>query len=185
VAPHRSDRRQRRQSGNAMIEMTMIGIPIIFVLISIFEMARGMWIYHSLSHAVKEGTRYASVHGINCTTAPNNCGLFVSNIAAKIRDEAVGLESSRLQVRLCVNCGANAAGMTDDTGLQTIDTLLSRTTVRWPDPTGTGKLLHNRITFTAQYPFDSALAMLAPMGGGQVRFGRFIFVATAAETIHF
>ena len=58
---------------------------MIFVFISIFEMARGMWIYHSLAYAVKEGTRYASVHGATCTTSPNDCGVSFSNIATVMK----------------------------------------------------------------------------------------------------
>ena len=53
----------RRAKGNrkgvAMIEFTFVGIPMIFVLVSSFEMARGMWIYHTMAYAVKEGARYA------------------------------------------------------------------------------------------------------------------------------
>lgn len=62
-----------RRGGNAMIEFVLVGIPLIFVLISIFEMARGMWLYHTLAYSVKEGVRYTIVHGQNCATAPNSC----------------------------------------------------------------------------------------------------------------
>ena len=52
-------KRKRSRAGNATIEFTLVGIPLVFVLISTIEMARGMWIYHTLAYAVKEGTRYA------------------------------------------------------------------------------------------------------------------------------
>ena len=32
-----------------------------------------MWVYDTLSHAVKQGVRYAIVHGENCTKNGNNC----------------------------------------------------------------------------------------------------------------
>ena len=41
-----------------MVEMTMVGIPLIFMLLAIFEMSRGMWMYHTLSYAVKNGVRF-------------------------------------------------------------------------------------------------------------------------------
>ncbi len=190
MAPHKyapkNNAQRNRRRGSAIIEMTMIGIPVIFVLISIFEMARGMWIYHSLAFGIKEGARFASVHGVNCTTSPNACPIQVSDIAAKIRDSALGLDPNLMQVRLCSNCGTNAAGsVSDDTGLQTLTTLLGRTTTQWPGSAGVSDNPHTRFMFTAQYPFNSALAMLAPMGGGPVKFGTFVLVATAGETIHF
>ena len=72
-----SNRRRRQRGGSTVIEFTLVGIPMIFVFISTFEMARGMWIYHSLAYAVKEATRYASVHGASCTTSPNTCGVTI------------------------------------------------------------------------------------------------------------
>ena len=40
---------RNRLRGSATIEMALVGIPIIFTLSSRFEMARGMWIYHTLA----------------------------------------------------------------------------------------------------------------------------------------
>jgi len=58
-----------------MIEMTLVGIPLLFVMISIFEMSRLMWVYHTMSHSVREVTRFASLHGQDCAAAAlgNNC----------------------------------------------------------------------------------------------------------------
>lgn len=176
-------RRSHRERGSAMVEMTLIGIPIMFVLISIFEISRGMWVYHSLAYAAKEGTRYASVHGLNCSTAPNTCTVTVANIATVIRNAGLGLEPDQLQVRMCASCGVNASGTSDDTGFQTLSALLSNNTT-WPNPGGVGAMMHSRITFELRYPFNSALAMFWP-GASRVQFGRYIFAATAAETMHF
>jgi hypothetical protein len=88
-----SDRGRR---GQTMLEFTLVGIPLMFVLISIFEISRGMWTYHTMAFAVKDGVRFASVHGINCinTTGsggsdPNNCATTIAVIAQKIRDAGV------------------------------------------------------------------------------------------------
>ena len=64
--------RGRRRLGNATIEFTLVEIPLLCVLISTFEMARGMWLYHTLAYAVKEGARYAAVRGQN---SPNQVSL--------------------------------------------------------------------------------------------------------------
>src|SRR5882762_5274489 len=64
--------RRDRCRGSNILEFTLVGIPLVFILISTFEMARGMWNYHVMAYAVKEGTRYASVHGNNCTDHATN-----------------------------------------------------------------------------------------------------------------
>src|SRR5215831_11346653 len=48
------DRKMRRQfqRGATTVEMTLVGIPLMFVLVSIFEMSRGMWVYHTVANAV-------------------------------------------------------------------------------------------------------------------------------------
>ena len=72
--------RRANWRGNATIEFTLVGIPLVFVLISTIEMARGMWIYHTLAYAVKEGTRYAVARGQNNptpTTYQNVCNAIV------------------------------------------------------------------------------------------------------------
>ena len=73
-----------------MIEFVLVGIPIIFILISVFELARGMWLYHTAAYALREGARYAIVRGNNCNLYPNNCAVTVAQVASRIRDSAVG-----------------------------------------------------------------------------------------------
>ena len=73
---NKSAKNRRKRLGQSLVEFTFVGIPIIFILISVFEVSRGMWIYQTLAHSVKNGTRYASVHGINCVSTSfnsNNC----------------------------------------------------------------------------------------------------------------
>jgi hypothetical protein len=77
-----------------MIEFTLVGIPVIFLLISVFELSRGMWIYLTVAHSIKEGARYAIVHGNNCTIAPNTCRVRIRDIATRIQQSAVGLVPS-------------------------------------------------------------------------------------------
>jgi len=74
-----------------MIEFTLVGIPIIFVMISVFEISRAMWMYVTVAHAVKEGVRYAVVHGNNCTIAPNSCRVQLRDIANRMATVGVGL----------------------------------------------------------------------------------------------
>ena len=82
--------RRRGVRGSTMVEFTLVGFPIIFILISIFEMARGMWNYHTLEEAVEEGTRYEAVRGSdlqaqsNCATSEDSCGASLNGIATAL-----------------------------------------------------------------------------------------------------
>ena len=72
--------RRRGERGSSMVEFTLVGFPLIFILISIFEMARGMWNYHTLEEAVEVGTRYEAVRGADlqaqsaCASNEDSCG---------------------------------------------------------------------------------------------------------------
>jgi Flp pilus assembly protein TadG len=96
--------RRRTQRGQAVVEFTLVGTMLIFVLISTFEMARSMWVYSMLAHAVKEGSRYAAMRGYyynrSCvgTTEgvanPSLCTLDVQKVAQVISNAGPGLVSS-------------------------------------------------------------------------------------------
>jgi Flp pilus assembly protein TadG len=162
-----------RRGGATFLEFTLVGIPMIFVMISVFEIARGMWIYHTLAYAVKEATRYAIVHGKGCATEPNACTVTIGQIAGKIRNSGVGLLPQDLSVTLE---SANSSVV-----CSTMTTCLNSNTI-WPDEGGNAP--GQPITITVSYPFRSALSMFWP-GSGPVSFGVFTFPATSQETIQF
>jgi len=163
-----------RQNGNAIIEMTLVGIPLIFVLISTVEVARGMWIYHTLAYALREGTRYAIVHGVDCSTPPNNCAVKVRDIAAVIENAAVGLydtDSFHIEMKSSAD---------DVSG--TLTSALANTTLF---PSAAGGAIGAPITFSATYPFQSAIAMFWPGAGPGTNFTSVIFPASSEENIQF
>jgi Flp pilus assembly protein TadG len=165
----------RRQRGNALIEFTLIGIPLIFVLISIFEMARGMWIYHSLQHAVKEGARFAIVHGVNCSTAPNACGKTVGDVARVIQNSGVGLIPNDVTLTFSSETQAFApcvlsACLTDTTAFPSVEP---------------GNLPGHAVTITGTVRFQSAVAFFWPGAGRGFSFPAFNLPASARERIQF
>ena len=97
-----------KRRGQALVEFTFVGIPVIFVFISVFEIARGMWMYHTMAYAAKEGVRYASVHGYNCTKNGNTCTVNIgpvsdtTSVAGVIRRAAVGLDLASTQLTFSV-----------------------------------------------------------------------------------
>ena len=71
---------------------------LLFLLVSIglFEMGRVMWIYTTLSHAARQGARFAMVRGDDAmspvTTATN------AEITQVVRNHAIGLVASDVTV---------------------------------------------------------------------------------------
>src|SRR5215472_15649764 len=99
-------RKRGEHGGPTLIEFTLVGIPTIFLLISTFEISRGMWTYHTLAYGVKEGTRYASVHGATCATAPNTCTVTVAQVVQKVLDNSTGLLPSQMNLTLTSTGGS-------------------------------------------------------------------------------
>lgn len=168
---------KRLQRGSTMIEMTLVGIPLIFILISVFEISRGMWMYHTLAYAVKEGVRYASVHGKDCDPAQpmgNNCLVTRDQVAQVIRNAGVGLDLDTTQLRFCAP-GPCTSTTWDCTKLTNCDSVNP-----WPSPLPAGQPIEIDITT----PFRSATAMFWP-GGGTAMIGVANFVAASSDWIQF
>jgi len=167
--------------GNALLEFTLVGIPLIFVLISVFEISRGMWLYHTLAHAVKEGTRFAVVHGRSCEVEPNSCTVTVRDIAGRIRADGVGLLPQELNVTLSSESNSPLSVV----DCRPLTTCLEGFTAaqQWPQYPSNQPGMD--LTVTATYPFRSAIAMFWPGAGPGMNFGVFTFPARSTETIQF
>ena len=195
----RSNRRKRR--GQTLVEFTFVGIPLIFTLISIFEVSRGMWIYHTLAYAAKVGVRYASVHGINCVGStvnaklqnPNDCAVKMGpanppstgtlpSIAYVIRQAAIGLDPLKTTITF-IDSGTSVTCNLDLTG----GTSACPATI-WPsyDPAGvsTYDLVGQPIRIDITTPFNSAISMLWP-GAKPVRFASGTLGATSQDYVQF
>ena len=85
--------RRAQQRGSAMVEFVFAGIGSVMVLICTFQLAMGMWHYHTLATMVHDATRYASVRGVSCTKPGNTCSVTVGNIARKIESTGIGSQA--------------------------------------------------------------------------------------------
>jgi Flp pilus assembly protein TadG len=171
------NRKQRTRGGCTLLEFTLVGIPLIFVLVSTFEMARGMWTYHTLSYAVKEGTRYAVVHGQNCAKPPNSCTVTIGQIAGVIQSAGLGLDGDTLSLTF-----TDAAGTATTCVLNTC--IASYTSTAWPPSTENAPGL--KVKISASYPFNSVIAMFWPGAGSPMNgLGAVTFPATSRESIQF
>jgi hypothetical protein len=173
-----------RHNGQALVEFTLVGIPIIFLLISIFEVSRGMWVYDTLSYAVKQGVRYAIVHGENCGRAPNSCQVNLgpstnacnntnSTIAEVIQCAGVGLDPTNTKVTFI-----SAEGTLGPYSLNAVP----GSGGFWP-PTN-GNQVGQPVTIEIRTPFNSIIAMLFP-GSAPVTFASGTLPASSSDLIQF
>jgi Flp pilus assembly protein TadG len=167
-------RKARGRRGNALIEFTLVGIPMIFLLISTFEMARAMWIYNTVVNAVKVGARYASVHGQLCGISPNDCLVTVAQVATQVENAGVGLATTQLSLTITTQ------GVTPV--VCTLSNCLTNNTT-CPDPAGNS--VGNTFEIDATYPFTSVISMFWPGGGSTLPLGTINLPASAKERIRF
>ena len=176
---------KRRQRGSAMIEMTFVGIPLIFILISVFEVSRGMWMYHTLAYSVKEGVRFAIVHGKSCGTVGgvvNTCLKTQLNVAQVIQDAGVGLDLDNTKLRFCAGVTGTACTSQDWTCTLGPASGTPCAGSTWP-PSGSDGV-GGPIEIDITTPFRSATAMFWP-GGGNAMIGVANFVANSTDRIQF
>jgi Flp pilus assembly protein TadG len=139
--------------GNAIIEFTLVAIPLLFIQTSIVEICRAMWDYHSLAQAVKAAARQVSTRGAGC--AGNGCAMTVGQIASTISGYALGMPSSNLNITLTSSAGTvNCNPLSSCNGNATT----------WP-PAG-GNAPGSDIIISGSYNFTSMLMMFAPGTNG-------------------
>jgi len=183
------------QRGATTIEMTFVGIPLIFILISVFEMSRGMWNYHTLAYAAKIGVRYSIVHGINCdpnSGSLNTCTTSIAAIATQIQNASVGIDPSRTE--LTFTPGSTSSTSTScymgtpiaSPPYGALSGACSGITGTWPpsDGNGTYNGVGRQIEIDIRTPFSSALGMFWP-GSKPVSFALVNLGATSQDRIQF
>ena len=171
------EKRRNQTRGSSLLEFTLIGIPTICILIITFEMARGMWTYHTLAYAVKGGVRYAVVHGQDCALPPNNCTVTIGQIASVVRTSGVGLPADLVKLRF-----TDAAGT--PTACTLSDCIANYTSSAWPPTVANAPGQDVRISGT--FPFRSAMLMFWPgVGGPAARPGVINLSADSREGIQF
>src|ERR1051325_5615307 len=98
-------RDKKREKGSNIVEFTLAGIPVIFLIYSTIELGIAMWNYHTLAYAVNEGAHYAAVRGQGCTQNGNTCRTTVATRAQQIATAAVSVEADRLNITLTTKTG--------------------------------------------------------------------------------
>ena len=159
------------------MEFVLVGIPTVFLVLSVFEISMIMWQYHTLAEAVARVARYAAANGETCYGSGYSCGTTVGNIATAIKDQAVGILSANLTITLTANGSQIAQG--------TVDSFITPTlnTTDFP-PDGANGAAGSQITIVASYPIPNPLFGYWP-GGGVMAAKKYTLQATSTQEILF
>lgn len=169
-------RDKNRARGSNIVEFTLAGIPMIFLLYSTIELSLAMWNYHTLAYAVNEGAHYAAVRGRGCTDNGNSCTTTVGTLTQQIAAAAIGISPDRLQITLTTSSGQART-------CNPVNSCFTNNTT-WPPATNDDNRPGKGITVSARYLFPSLLAFFCP-GDGSVPFGTIALPATSTQQIVF
>ena len=87
--------RRKGKKGATMVEFALSFLLFITVSLVLFEMARAMWIYTTLSHAARQGARHAIVSGANAPAPATD-----ASILAVVRRNSIGLVASDVSINV-------------------------------------------------------------------------------------
>jgi len=166
--------RQVKHRGSTMLEFVLVSIPMIFIMISIFELARGMWMYQTLGFAVREGARYAAMHGKSCAS-PNTCQVTIGTITGVIKSAGPGLDSSNITLTF-----------TPASGTATSDTMANLASSTTTYPPSAANAAGQAVQISAKYKFRTILAIFWTGAGRPLNDdGTFYLTASSTEPVQF
>ncbi len=158
-------RNRRREGGNQILEFTLVGIPLTFILFSIANMSFAMLTMHTMQEAVEQGARYAATKGSTCSSGSNSCTATVQQIVGVVATAAAGISYSNLSVTL-----TPAADTAHAISCNPVSTCLascttscssSRTTV-WPTSTNSDNAPGKDIIVSADVTMSAPMVLYWP-----------------------
>jgi len=166
-------RGQKKRRGSALLEFTLVGIPLIFISTSVMSAGLDMWQFHNLAYGTQMTARYAAMHGRTCAQNGNTCTVTVGNIATYFEGQALALDASRLNLQL--------QSFSETIHCNPVNTCDSSTTM-FPNASDNGVKFD--IVVTATYPMTNPIALFWP-GAGSVTPATFNLFATSRQMIVF
>lgn len=147
MTPYRNSRR----AGNALIEFTLLGIPLLFTTTSIVAVSIDMWEYHCLAYASEATARYITMHGATCSQNSNSCTITVGNVATYFKSQALALDPAQVIVNI-----------TDGSGTTTCNPANSCTASATRFPNAGYNSIGSDVTVKATYILKNPIAMFWP-----------------------
>lgn len=163
------ERRGRR--GATLVEFTLLGIPALFLCLSIVMTSIDMWQFFMLNYAVSETARYASMHGASCSVSPNSCTIKQSDVATYFENAAFALTPASTTLKL-----------TDPSGTTTCVATSCSTTSQFP--AAGSNAVGSSITISATYTLINPIFMYWP-GAGSVAAHNVTVSSSSSQEILF
>ncbi len=103
VVPQRRRRkpawRKQRERGATMVEFALFFILFMTLSMALMDLGRGIWTFTTISHAARQGARFAMVHGsANLVKDANGKDITGTQIASVVKANAIGLDPSKITV---------------------------------------------------------------------------------------
>ena len=165
-----------------MLEFMLMGVPIVFLTFSVFEVSMMMWQYISMDQTVQATAQYISLHGYNCTLNTNNCTITVANIASYIENASMGLDPAKLNITLyTASCVGNTCTNTSTVSCSPVNTCNSNSTTF---PPLANNSVGNDVQVQATYKMYNPIVMFWP-SRATVSTGAVTLGATSTQRIQF
>ncbi len=91
-----AETRRRRQSGSALVELSLCLMGFILLTLGAMDFCWGVYAYNFCSYAAQDAARWASVHG-SLSASPAS----ITDVQNYVKAEAVALNSSNLTITPC------------------------------------------------------------------------------------
>ena len=161
-----------------MVEFTLLGIPGLFLCMSVLMTGIDMWQFFTLSYAVTETARFASVHGATCaqsTPTVNTCTVTRAQVAAYFESQALALSPASTVLTLD-DGSAPAVTCNPVTSCPSSSSIF---------PAATYNSVGTNITVKATYPISNPLFMFwpGPSAGHGVSSGTYTLGAGSTQEI--
>ena len=95
------------ERGANLLEYALVLTLLLALLFAVIDFGRGLYAYHFVSNAAREGTRYAMVRGSTCTFP--GCPATSSTIANYLDNVPAGIDPNQLSVTTTWNPGGSAS----------------------------------------------------------------------------
>jgi Flp pilus assembly protein TadG len=96
---------RRKALAQSLVEFALIGPLFFLMLFGTIEMGRAVYTNHQLANGVREGTRYAAVHGSKATSQATS-----DTVKTQMLTKMTAISSGKLSVTLSYPDGNNDPG---------------------------------------------------------------------------
>lgn len=162
-----------RRKGQSLIEFTLVGIPLLFMVTTVVTVAIDMWQYDNLVFAAQSTARYVAMHGRSCIQDGTSCTLTVANVVSYFTSHAIALDANKAKVTL--------QSASSSTVCEPVSSC-SASASQFPPAADNG--VNFDVTVKVTYPITNPIGMFWP-GSGTVRTSTFTLLGMSRQRILF